>query len=175
MFWYAIKRFVAGAAIGTLLSGCGSGADENPVPPGSSVRVNPTEVTWNITPITDVNGNPVCVNGIYNDHTFTISVLNSAGQPLGDVPLSIRLDLAANTSSTDLMRLYDDANGNGVVDHPQELVSGSGSVLFTTTARYTGEKIVIARVNTSCTYGGDLTVVAGPAFGSAHIEVRERQ
>lgn len=170
----AANRIVA-TVLGAMLGGCGSGADENPVPPGSIVRMSPPSVTWNITPVLDTNGDPICVSGIYNDHTFSISVENSSGQPLGEVDLRIRIDLAANTSFTDLMQLYDDLNGNGVADHPAELVSNPGSVFFTKTSRYSGEKIVIVRVNTSCTYGGDLTVNAGAAFGSAHIEVQEQQ
>lgn len=161
--------------VGAMLTACGPGGDESPVPPGSTVRVSPSNVTWNITPVRDINSNPICVSGRYNDHTFSISVENSSGQPLGEVDLRIRIDLAANTSSTNLMQLYDDLNGNGVIDDPAELVSGPGSVFFTKTSRYSGEKTVMVRVNTSCTYGGDLTVNAGAAFGSAHIEVQEQQ
>lgn len=168
------KMLAGMTMVSAILGACGPGGDENPVPPGSTIRINPSDQTLNITPVLDINGNPICVSGRFSDHTFSISVENSNGQPLGEVDLRIRVDLAANTSSTNLIQLYDDLNSNGVVDDPAELVSSPGSVFFTKTSRFSGEKIIIVRLNTSCTYGGDITVNAGAAFGSAHIEVQEQ-
>ncbi len=163
-----------GAAV---LAACGPGADEHPVPPGAQVQIEPQDFTWTIVPAQDSQGNPVCLEGVYNDHTFVIRVVDANGSPLGEVDLRVRLDLAGNTSSgPDVLRLYDDYNGNGVVDHPQELVSAAGQpALFTRTAKYTGEKIVLVRVNLSCTYRATLTAIAGSAHGSASIEVNEQE
>lgn len=149
-------------------SACGPGGNEDPVPPGSSVTINPQDITWEITPSAS------CVEGIYNDHTLTVTVQNGNGVPLGDVDLLIRSDLAANTSFVDVIRLYDDVNGNGVVDHPQELVSANnGPAFFTKTDKFSGSRTLLVRVNVSCTYRGSVTVHAGSAFGSTSIEVTD--
>lgn len=157
--------------IGIALLGftaCGPGGDEDPVPPGASVTINPQDIEWDITP------SAVCVEGIYNDHTLAITVQNDNGVPLGEVDLLISADLAANTSAFDLIRLYDDVNGNGVVDHPQELVSSNGSpAFFTKTDKFSGTRTLLVRVNLSCTYRGNVNVFAGSAFASTSINVQQ--
>lgn len=155
------------------LAGCGDGGGGDPVPLGSSVRINQAAIEWEIgatpTPC------PVNLNN-YNDHTIAISVLDSNNSPLGSVDIRVMADLSGNTySGTDVIKIYDDLNGNGVVDDPAELVSSNTSPAFLTqTGRYTGTKIVLVRVNLSCPYRGNLYAFAGAAFGSINIEVKNR-
>jgi hypothetical protein len=150
-------------------SACGPGGNEDPVPPGASITINPQDIEWEIS-----GSDPSCPDTSFNDHTFTIVVQDSNGVPLGDVDLIVRADLAANTSPFDVIRLYDDVNGNGVVDHPQELVSSNtGTAFFTKTDKFTGARTLLARVILSCEYQGNITVHAGSAFGSTNIAVTE--
>lgn len=169
----AMTRTLFTCATLATLTACGPGADEDPVPPGATITVSPQSKEWTITPATDPAGNPVCLDGVYQDHTLSIVVQDRNGVPLGDVDLIVRADLAANTSSFDVIRIYDDINANGVADHPQELVTGDNSpAFFTRTGKFDGTRVLLVRANLSCAYRGDITVHAGSAFGSASIDVK---
>jgi len=172
------KRNTAGLVVmllaGAMLPGCGAsdGGGGNPVPVGATVQVNPSAIQWEIG-----NGDPCVIDpAVYNDHTVAISVLNSSGAPLGNVDIRVMADLSGNTfSGTDVIKVYDDLNGNGVIDDPAELVSSNTSPSFITkTAQYSGTRIVLVRVNLSCPYRGNLHVFAGAAYGSTNIEVTQR-
>ena len=60
-----------------------------------------------------------------------------------------------------MLKLYDDKNGNGVVDDPEELVSDFGQLQFTTkTKEFSGEKLMFVRMDLACAYkesGGQYT------------------
>lgn len=167
----------------TSLSACGGG-DSNPIPVNSSVRVSPTSTKWNITP--QVGCDPTSeesISDVYNDTIVSVSVLDADSRPLGDVELTIGLDLAGNSfgprppdaGTFAPLRLYEDKNSNGVVDDPDELVTAPGDPFFRTrTDKYTGIKMLILRVNLSCTYRGFMTAFAGSAtFASLEVEVKE--
>jgi len=158
----------------TLLAGCGAseGGGGNPVPVGATVQVNPETIQWEIG-----NGDPCVIDpGIYNDHTIAISVLNNSGAPIGNVDIRVMADLSGNTfSGIDVIKVYDDLNGNGVIDDPAELVSSNTSPSFVTkTEHYSGTRNVMVRVNLSCPYRGNVHVFAGAAYGSANIQVTQR-
>ena len=165
----------------SALTGCSDGAGGgNPVPPNSTVQLNQSGITWDIGETASpcrVRSNP------YNDHTIAISVLDPNGSPLGNVDFRVVVDLSGNTyffepappepPGLPVLQLYEDRNGNGVVDDPEELVSSNTSSAFkTTTDQYTGTKMVLLRVNLSCTYRGNLHVFAGAAYGSVNVEVK---
>ncbi len=155
------------------LAACGAGRDENPVAPGSEVIIAPDEITWDIEP-----RGVACAfdENNYVDEYLNIAVTDKDQIPLGDVKLSLSLTLSDNTfSGSPWLRLYDDLNGNGAVDHPDELVSGEeDGVHITTTDEFNGNKTVFVRVNLSCPYRGSLTAVAGAASARTHIAVEER-
>jgi hypothetical protein len=174
------KRAAAVSALLTLLtnlSGCGgSGADESPLPIGATVQIDPNQIDWEITQeYLDEDGR--CRDlFIYNDHTFSVSVTNQNGSPLGDVKLRIVATQAGNSSNIPFVRLYEDYNGNGVIDHPAELVTGSGMPAYETkTERYTGHKFFMARVNLSCEHRVTVWAFAESAVGSTTINVKLRQ
>lgn len=166
----------------SALTGCSDGAGGgNPVPPNSTIQLNQSGITWDI----GETASPCRVNpSPYNDHTIAISVLDPNGSPLGNVDLRVVADLSGNTfeptpptppalPALPALQLYEDRNGNGVVDDPAELVSSNTSSAFKTkTDQYTGTKIVLLRVNLSCTYRGNLHVFAGAAYGSVNVEVK---
>jgi hypothetical protein len=141
------------------LAGCGGG-DSNPIPVGGKVTMSQTEINWKL-------GNPgVCVEDAnYNDHVVFITVTDSSDRPLGDVEVLMSVDLTGNTSpGVPVLKLYEDKNSNGVVDDPEEYVSGVGDPFFKTrTDKYSGTKMIILRVNLTCTYSGILNVFSGSA------------
>lgn len=144
------------------------------LPPGTSVRVEPEEITWTIANTGGVcNFNP----DFYQDQTISVMVVNESGTFIPDAPLSFTLDLSENTfSGTPVMALYNDTNNNGVVDGPSELVSDNTSAAYTArTDKVNGSKQVIVRVNLSCTYKGTLYVLSDGFLGTTSIEVNEEE
>lgn len=167
----------AGVGLLSLLSmtlaGCGGGGGDDQLPPGATIMLEPAEITWNIDPA----GSPCFINpNLYQDRLFSIRVLNSAGSPIGETPITVTLDLSGNTfGGYPVLELYEDRNGNGVVDGPSERVSDSNDPLFrSSTARYTGERYLILRTNLSCPYRGSLNVYAFGVGSGMSVEVRER-
>lgn len=167
-----MKKKIHTLAVWLLVGLVGCGASENPVPTDATVQINPSSIPWEISD----RPSPCLVDpSIYNDHTIAISVMDSNNSPLGNVDIRITADLTGNTfSGIDVIRVYDDLNGNGVVDDPAELVSSITSPAFTTKTSNVGTKLILVRVNLSCPYRGNLNVYAGSAFGSTNIEVSER-
>ena len=165
------------------LSACGGG-DSNPVPVNSNVTLSSSDSKWEISPSYDPNtGACLYSDNFYVDEVLVVSVTDSSSRPLGDVSVFMTLSLAGNTflgetpggtTFTAPFKLYEDMNGNGVVDDPEELVSAVGDPFyFTRTDEYTGTKMIVVRVNVSCTYRGYLTVTAGSASARFEIEVKD--
>lgn len=120
-----IRRLAKASAVplALLLASCGQGQSGAPV--GSTIVINPVSVT--VAP-TDTNTcgwflPPVAVH---------ITVLNSAGQPLNDVGVSVEVPGG-------LVQMYDDANNNGVLDSNEQTPVSSPYV--TTTGPF-GTKII---------------------------------
>ena len=165
--------------LGILLSfafvGCNNSNDQ--LGPETNVRIAPTEQTWFVSDLLDSNGNCVVSQDYYQDNVFVITVSNSDGSPIGEADLAIYLSPSNSTSppqynNSHIFYLYDDTNKNGVVDHPQELVSGTGAPILyeTKTEKYHGTKSVIVRTNTSCSgYLASLDAFAGDGFDSVSI------
>ena len=154
----------------SVLAGCNSGGDQ--LPDGSTVVLRPDSFEWTIQPQGD---NCIIDPNLYQDQMFSIMVLNSAGNAIGEAPLTISLDLSGNTfSGYPVLELYDDYNGNGVADGPEELVSSNTDTLYeTATEKYTAEKILILRINLSCPYQGNLYAFSGGYLGTLHVTVQE--
>lgn len=171
-FFPGVNR-VALTLILSLVAGCGG--DDHPVPPKSTVVIGPQSVTWDIPQ----RQSPCPYDpALYVDQVFVIRVEDSDSVPLGGVDLRILTSLSGNTSSgvQEALRLYDDYNGNGVVDDPEELVSGNGApAYFTKTEEFSAEKSVIVRINLSCAFRGMLEVSAGGFYGNAQMQVVEVQ
>lgn len=155
-----------------LITACG-GADQ--LPSNATVKISPTVRTWDIQPVLDEEtGQCVFFPDHYQDNVFVVSVQDSAGRAIGETDILVSLSHTENTASFyPMVELYDDKDGDYVPD-PDELVSGEGDALFTTTTvEYTGEKILIVRSNVSCPYGAILQVVAQASSTEARIEVVE--
>jgi hypothetical protein len=161
--------------LGLMFVGCNNENDQ--LGPGVSVTIAPSSKEWVVRDLIDENGNCVVSQDQYQDNTFLITVKDSEGRPIGEANLDIYLSPSNSTSPPQynneyVFYLYDDFNSNGVVDHPEELVSKTGDPILyeTQTEKYHGTKSVIVRTNTSC--GGflaSLEVFAGDAYNTASI------
>ena len=151
------------------ISGCND-VTSNQLPPNTEVRVNPKEIKWKIA---DTGGVCNFDPDYYQDETVSIMVVNEAGNYIPDAEINVTLDLSENTfGGVPVLALYDDINGNGVVDGPEELVSGNTMGSYQThTDSKTGSKMLIVRVNFSCEYSGSLYVIADGFMGSTSIIV----
>ena len=91
--------------------------------------------------------------------------------------MSVYVDFAANTfSGIAVLSLFDDLNGNGVVDEDVELVSAKDdSIARVKTDKWTGARSLLLRVNLSCSFKGEVFAFTGGVTGRAAIEVVAQQ
>jgi hypothetical protein len=170
-----IKQLWPILLISFALSACNNSDDQ--LPPNTRVIVSPSSYTWTVTEFLGNDGQCIYFNDVYQDTVVQISVLDNQARPIGEVDLSLYLSPSNSTSppafdNEYVFYLYDDFNGNGVVDHPQELVSATGDQILyeAQTEKYHGTKTMIIRTNTSCGgYRATLSVFAGTAYGSMEI------
>jgi hypothetical protein len=163
-------------SVGLLSAACNNQNDQ--FPPGTNVSIAPSGYTWTVEELLDAQGVCIFSNDRYQDNVMVITVSDANGRPIGEMDLDIYLSPSNSTSPPRYdnqysFYLYDDLNNNGVVDHPEELVSGTGEpILYATkTEKYHGTKTVIVRTNTSCAgYRAQLHVYAGDGYGSSEIK-----
>ena len=151
-------------AIGVLLLlGACSNTDQLPV--DTQVSIYPQEKAFVISapPEGEID---FCfmTDGIYQDVPLLISVSNGEGTPLGGVEVGVYSDFGGNTfNGANVLELYQDLNGNGVVDGPSELVNGSGSGVYKAkTHEYNGTTQLFLRMNLTCPYEGEVYAFVGP-------------
>jgi len=110
---------------------------------------------------------------LYQDIPVLISVSDAQGTPMGRAEVGVYADFSGNTfSGPEVLQVYADLNGNGVVDEDTELVSGNESGVYKTkTDQYDGTAMVIVRMNLTCPYLGELYVYAGSATAQVEFEV----
>ncbi|MES9993784.1 MAG: hypothetical protein ABW098_17680 [Candidatus Thiodiazotropha sp.] len=164
-----------------LLSACNNNNDQ--FPPGTLVTIAPESFTWTVTEALDETGRCIFSSDDYQDNFIVITVKDENDRPIGEMELQIYLSPSNSTSppqpdNLHIFHLYDDLNNNGVVDHPQELVSGSGEsiIYITETEKYHGTKSMIVRTNTSCGgYLATLNAYAGDGYGTMSINTQDIQ
>jgi len=145
-----------------LLSACG---ETEQFPVDTQVSIYPLEKTFHIEPpppgMIDFCDT---VTGPYQDIPVLVTVTDSQGSPIGGVEVGVLSDFAENTSNlANVLQLYQDKNGNGVVDGPSELVNGGNSGIYKAkTHTYNGTTSFFVRMNLSCTYRGDVYAFVGP-------------
>lgn len=154
-----IKKYIPLAFVVLAVAACSSSEQ---LPINTTVRISPTEKTFHIAPPED--GVNRCSLGHYQDIPLLISVEDEQGSPVGGVDVGVYVDFTANTySGPDVLRLFYDRNGNGVVDEETEFVSAEEDGAFISkTHRYNGNLLLILRINLSCVYRGNVFAYAGP-------------
>ncbi|MEE9321486.1 MAG: hypothetical protein V3U76_13630 [Granulosicoccus sp.] len=143
------------------------------LPIGAHLIVSPSEHTIKIIENRDANDRCMLNPDYYVDFPVVITLLDVNESPIGDHDVSVYLDFAANTfSGYGLLALYKDANGNGVVDGDEELVSGrEDNIAVVSTHSLYGSETLLLRVNLSCSFKGSITAIANGVVGKASILV----
>ncbi|MFO0751767.1 MAG: hypothetical protein U0411_00395 [Thermodesulfovibrionales bacterium] len=129
------------------LSGCGGGGG-NSAPSGSSLSVNPAEIT-----VTDAASSTSWTTQFY-----TISLQNAEGQSLGKTKVTITFPYAV-PSSYGVVQLYD---GDTPVNSPLDVETDDFGVYYLRLDMQTGGGLE---------YSGDLEARSGDAFASSKITV----
>lgn len=176
-FLYRFSKKLSLLILASVVAACGStGSDSPEVPPNASIEIVTGDREWEINQALDSDGNPVCL-GLYQDEPVVVLVADSQGRALGNVDLTFSLTLSGNTLSVPpIVSLYDDMNGNGVADHPEELVSGENDPLFTTqTDERDGSAFAIVRLDLSCVYASTLTVFGAGMAASVDFTVEDNE
>ncbi len=147
------------------------------LPAGATLQISPKSRSIQISEIRDDADRCVISQEFYQDYPILVFVADGQGTPLGDTKISVYVDYSANTfGGYPVMALYDDMNGNGVVDSDTELVSGSEDGVFVSrTAQYSGEKMLLLRVNLSCEFKGSVFAYSGTASATMDIDVSAKK
>lgn len=153
-----------------LLSGC---VQTEHLDINGQLKISPDTKSIAIVETTDADGQCLYDAGYYLDTPVVIAMTDSQGFAQGDTPVSVYVDYSENTfSGPPVLSLYADQNGNGVIDDPDELVSGFDQDIFTArTGRYNAELFLLLRINLSCAFRGQLTAVSGPMTASLAVEL----
>jgi len=152
-----------------LQSSCDSGF----VPSDGTLEISPNSHTIQTASLSDDAGQCLYFSENYIDIPLVFQLSTSNGSPIGDAWIEVYADFSAGTYSGEpVLALYDDFNGNGVVDSETELISGiENDIPRIKTGQYTGSKNALLRVNLSCPYRAEIRGIAGGIYGSAVIQV----
>jgi hypothetical protein len=171
---YVIRLLLLAVLI-YMLTACNNSNDQ--FSPNTNVSLAPASYTWNVYEMQDALGECIYNSEDYQDNIVVITVSDSSDRPIGEMTLELYMSPSESTSNPALnlqhvFYLYDDFNGNGVIDHPEELVSAAAEPILyeTETEKYHGTKTMIVRTNTSCGgFRGTLHAYAGDGHGSMEI------
>lgn len=143
------------------------------LPVDAQLSISPVERSYDIAETLDANGRCVINPELHIDIPFIVHLTTVEGSPIGDVELRAHLSLAENTfAGYPVLALYEDRNGNGVVDADTELVSGSDDGLATfRTDEISGGHALLVRANVSCAYRGELFIFGNGVTAEARIGV----
>jgi len=141
--------------------------------PDSTIRITPTSQNYEVEELLDDEGNCILIPDFFQDLPISMTVINGSNQAVGNVNITVFTDFSGNTfSGFESLQLFSDSNGNGVVDSPDELVSGSGDDAFSIrTDRFSGTANLLLRVNLSCEFRGNVYAFSGAAAGISEIGV----
>ncbi len=121
----------------------------------------------------DEQGNCLFHPDNHVDIPLIMQLTTAEGSPIGEAELAVYADFAANTfTGLPVLALYDDLNGNGVVDAESELISGAeDDIARVRTGQWTGARMLLLRINLSCAFKGEIVALTGGSSARAGIEV----
>ena len=135
---YSITRVLLVCSFALIISSLLACNSETYITPESSIALSPPASTFEIEEVRDADGVCVYSSEFYQDVPIRLVLTDSLGRALGDAPVTVYVDYAGNTfSGPQALQLFSDTNGNGVVDTPDELVSGVGDEAFRSRTRDT--------------------------------------
>lgn len=166
------KLFVKTLGMGVivfLLSAC----TNDVVPVDATLELTPANHSIEVTERINAVGQCLSDANSYLDIPILMQLSTSNGSPIGDAMVSVYADFSDNTySGNGVLSIYDDVNGNGVIDADSELVSGElDDIAQVRTASYTGSRMLLLRVNLSCGFRGEIRAFAGAVHSTAVISV----
>ncbi len=143
------------------------------VPTDAMLTLTPSTHAIDIIETVSASGQCEYTEANYLDIPLTITLSTDNGSPIGDEWVSVYTDFSANTySGHSVLSLYEDLNGNGVVDGESELLSGQDDdIARVRTDKFSGTKLLLLRINLSCAFRGEVRALAGPAYGAASFAV----
>ena len=149
------------------------GCSNDLVPVNATLRINPDSHSTTVTERRDSNDQCLFYTDNYVDIPVLMQLNTADGSPIGDAMISVYADFAANTfPGFPVLSLYDDLNGNGVVDSPLELISGTDdSIARVNTDTWSGSRSLLLRINLSCAFRGELFAFSGGVSSRASVEV----
>lgn len=164
---YLNKVFLLAAC--SMLWSCNS----DQLPNDTRVSVSPSGKNIRISSTFEEDMFCFIEDGLYQDVPLLISVTDGQSAPLGDVEVGVYADYAANSfNGAEVIQLYSDANGNGVIDGPEELVTSVSSGIYKAkTDKYNGTTMLMLRMYLTCPYDGEVFVYAGSASASMSVGV----
>ena len=151
------------------IAGCG----DNPVPVDASLTITPGTYTSRIVERQNETGQCLFNANHHVDIPILLQLTTADGSPIGDAELNVYIDFAENTySGLSTLELYDDLNSNGVVDARLEYISGfNDDIARVRTDEWSGSRMLLLRINLSCSFRGEIFAYTGGVSGRADIEV----
>ncbi len=152
-----------------IIGGCGNGN----VPVDASLTITPGSHTTRITERQNESGQCLFDANHHVDIPILMQLTTVDGSPIGDAELNVYVDFAENTySGLTTLELYDDLNSNGVVDAQLEYISGfNDDIARVRTDEWSGSRMLLLRINLSCSFRGEVFAYTGGTSGRAEIEV----
>ncbi|ASJ74650.1 hypothetical protein [Granulosicoccus antarcticus] len=152
-----------------LLSSCSN----DTVPVDANLTLTPETHSTQITERRNAEGQCLFDSEYHLDIPILLQLSTSNGSPIGDAELSIYVDFAENTyTGLSTLELYDDLNSNGVVDEESEYISGfDADIARVKTDQWTGSRMLLMRVNLSCSFQGEVFAFTGGVSARSSIEV----
>jgi len=169
LMFITLKRLLFVAIVSLFGVSCSNDV----VPVDAQLRITPETHTTNIIERRDVNDRCLYDASNYVDIPVVLQLTTVNGSPIGDTSISVYVDFAANTfSGIAVLSLFDDLNGNGVVDEDVELISAKDdSIARVRTDQWTGARSLLLRINLSCSFRGEVFAFTGGVSGRAAVEV----
>lgn len=153
-----------------VLVGCST---DPQISPTSRMSIQPESLRFDVDEVTDSNGNCIFIPEFFQDVPVNLAIVNANDQAVGDSRIAVYLDFSGNTfSGLEVLQLFADNNGNGVIDPTDELITGIGDdAVVVQTTRFGGNALLLLRINLSCGFRGNLFAFSGPVAGSSQVEV----
>lgn len=165
--WRYVKYVMLAGTL--IMGGCGNGI----VPVDATLTITPGTHTTRITERQNESGRCLFDANHHVDIPILLQLTTVDGSPIGDAELNVYVDFAENTySGLTTLELYDDLNSNGVVDAPLEYISGfNNDIARVKTGQWSGSRMLLLRINLSCSFRGEVFAYTGGTSGRAEIEV----
>jgi len=158
----------------TLLGAC-DGGDQ--LPSQATLSISPAARTYTIVEYRDTQDRCRFDANRFVDVPIVMSLRDGDGASLGGVTVNVYVDFAANTFGPfSPLALYEDRNGNGIVDADTELVSAEGDdIARVELDALHGSRALLLRANLSCAYRSELFAYVDGVTASASVEVSARE